>query len=160
MNHLRKWTTERSGNWRNVAQVRFLTASALPLLAWWHKQYQACQTSGTAIPHMFPWSLWQRCPYTVSQKTSHLWLAVTLTYVNGFWYFFGSNVTNKVSNQKTLYMPPQITGASPLPGKMGKHKICIFHSNAVLAHCRNSTSCLISSVFLTYASQWRCCMTF
>jgi len=25
--------------------------------------------------------------YTVSQKTSHLRLAITLTYVNGFWYF-------------------------------------------------------------------------
>jgi len=25
--------------------------------------------------------------YTVSQKTSHLWLAITLTNVNGFWYF-------------------------------------------------------------------------
>jgi len=28
------------------------------------------------------------CMYTVSQKkTSHLWLAITLTHVNGFWYF-------------------------------------------------------------------------
>jgi len=26
--------------------------------------------------------------YTVSQKTSHLWLAMTLTYVNEFWYFW------------------------------------------------------------------------
>jgi len=25
--------------------------------------------------------------YTVSQKTSHLWLAITLTCMNGFWYF-------------------------------------------------------------------------
>jgi len=25
--------------------------------------------------------------YTVSQKTSHLWLAITLTYVSGFWCF-------------------------------------------------------------------------
>jgi len=27
--------------------------------------------------------------YTVSQKTSHLWLAITLTvtHMNGFWYF-------------------------------------------------------------------------
>jgi len=41
--------------------------------------------------------------YTVSQKTSHLWLAITLTHMNGFWYFFGRNVTNKVGNQKMLY---------------------------------------------------------
>jgi len=25
--------------------------------------------------------------YTVSQKTSHCWLAITLTHINGFWYF-------------------------------------------------------------------------
>jgi len=29
----------------------------------------------------------------------------------------------------------------------GKHETCIFHSNAVLVHCLNSTSCLISSIF-------------
>jgi len=28
------------------------------------------------------------CNYTVSQKTSHRWLAITLTHVNGFWYFW------------------------------------------------------------------------
>ena len=41
--------------------------------------------------------------YTVSQKTSHLWLAITLTHTNGFLYFFGRNVTDKVGNEKTLY---------------------------------------------------------
>jgi len=25
--------------------------------------------------------------YTVCRKISHFWLAITLTYVNGFWYF-------------------------------------------------------------------------
>ena len=29
-------------------------------------------------------------------------------------------------------MPPQVTGASALPGKAGKHENHIFHSNAVL----------------------------
>jgi len=33
-------------------------------------------------------------------------------------------------------MPPQITCASALPDKTGKHKNCIFHSYAVLVHCR------------------------
>jgi len=41
--------------------------------------------------------------YTVSQKNVHLWLAITLTHVNGLWHFFGRNVTDKVSNRKTLY---------------------------------------------------------
>jgi len=25
--------------------------------------------------------------YTMSQKTSHLWLAITLMHMNGFWHF-------------------------------------------------------------------------
>ena len=37
------------------------------------------------------------------KKTSHLCLAITLTHMNGFWYIFGRNVTDKVGNQKTLY---------------------------------------------------------
>jgi len=51
------------------------------------------------------------------KKTSHLWLAITLTRVNGFWYFFGRNVMDKLSNQKTLH---ELTCASALPGKMEK----------------------------------------
>ena len=64
------------------------------------------------------------------KKTSHLWLAITLTHMNGFWYFFGRNVADNVGNQKTLYftMPPQIISASVLPGKTGKHENHIFHS--------------------------------
>ena len=68
--------------------------------------------------------------------------------------FFGRNVTDKVSNQKTLYC------ASALPGKTGKQENRIFHLNAVSVHCQNSTSrSLISSVFLTHDSYSRCCMT-
>ena len=54
--------------------------------------------------------------------------------MNGFWYFFGRNVTDKVSNQKTFTMPHQTTCASALPGKMGKCKnaccmscVCVQH---------------------------------
>jgi len=56
-------------------------------------------------------------------------------------------------------MPPQITCASALPGKTGKHENCVFHSNAVLVHCLNSNSCLIFSIFLTHNSYSHCCMT-
>jgi len=56
-------------------------------------------------------------------------------------------------------MPPQMC-ASALPGKTGKHENCFFHSNDVLVHCQNSTSCcLISSVFLIHDSYSCCCMT-
>jgi len=40
--------------------------------------------------------------YTMSQKMSHIWLAITLT-CEQILYFFSRNVTNKASNQKTLY---------------------------------------------------------
>jgi len=41
---------------------------------------------------------------TVSQKTSHLCFAITLTHVNRFWYFLAEmDITDKVSNQKMLY---------------------------------------------------------
>jgi len=35
------------------------------------------------------WSVWHRVRAfgIVSQKTSHFWLAITLTHVNGFWHF-------------------------------------------------------------------------
>jgi len=62
-------------------------------------------------------------------------------------------------SKRWFTMPPQITCASALPGKMGKHESCIFHSNAVLRHCLNPTSCLISSIFFTYESYSCCCMT-
>jgi len=98
--------------------------------------------------------------YTVSQKTFHIWFAITFTYANAFWYFFGRSVTHKVSNQRHFTIPPQVTCASALPGKTEKHKNRIFHSNAVSVHCQNSVSrSLISSVFLTHYSYSRCCMT-
>jgi len=41
--------------------------------------------------------------------------------------FFGGNVTDKVSNQKTLYYAtPQTTCASALPGETGNTKIAFF----------------------------------
>jgi len=43
--------------------------------------------------------------------------------------FFGRNVTDKVSNQRRITMPHQITCASALPGKMEKHE------NRILLKC-------------------------
>jgi len=64
--------------------------------------------------------------YTVSQKTSHLWFATTLTYVNAFWYFFGRNVTDKVSNQKTLYCATPNNLCFCTTWQNGEHKNRIF----------------------------------
>jgi len=92
-------------------------------------------------------------------KTSHLWFAISLTHVNGFWYFC-RNVTDKVSNQKVLYCVTSNNLCFCATWQYGETRKLDFHSNAVLVHCLNSTSCLISSVFLTHDSYSRCCMTF
>ena len=78
------------------------------------EQSSSVQTNGKLLTQktvaVYSHSIRTRCDqrfrphiYTVSQKTSHLWLAITLTHMNGFWYFFGRNVTDKIGNQKTLY---------------------------------------------------------
>ena len=91
--------------------------------------------------------------YTVSQKTSHIWLWHTWT---DFDIFFGRNATDKVASQKTLYNVISITCASAVTDKTGNTKIAF--PLALLVHCQNSTSpCLISSIFLThdsYAAVW------
>jgi len=59
------------------------------------------------------------------KKTSHLRLAITLTHMNGFFYIFGRNVTDKVGNQN-FTIRPQITCASAPPDKTRKHENHIF----------------------------------
>jgi len=62
--------------------------------------------------------------YTVSQKRPTFGLLqLWRTWMD--FDIFGRNVTDKVGNQK---MPPQITCASALPVKTGKHGNHIFHS--------------------------------
>jgi len=54
------------------------------------------------LPHVI--LIWQLVIYyTVSQKKSHLWPAIILTHMNGFWFFFWQKCYDKVGNQKTLY---------------------------------------------------------
>jgi len=48
--------------------------------------------------------------------------------------FLGRNVADKVGIKRRFTMPPQITCASALPAKTGKHENCVVHSNAVLVH--------------------------
>jgi len=62
-------------------------------------------------------------------KTSHRWIAITLTYMNGF-DIFGRNVTDKVGCQRHFTMPPQVTCASALPGETGNLEFVSFHLNA------------------------------
>jgi len=97
--------------------------------------------------------------YTMSQKTSHLWFAITLTHVKESLYFFCRNVIDKVCNQKTLYYATSINLCFCTTSQNKEMQKLHFSLNAALAHCLNSTSCLISSIFLTHDSYSCCCMT-
>ena len=72
-----------------------------------------------------------------------------MTHVNVFSYFFGRNVTDKVNSQKTLYYATSNDLCFCTTWQNRQTQKLHFHSNAVLLHCQNSTSCcLISSTFL------------
>jgi len=64
--------------------------------------------------------------YTVPQKTSHLWLAVTLAHVNGFWHFFGRNTSDKESNQNTFFCATSNNLCFWTTVQNGKHENHIF----------------------------------
>jgi len=98
---------------------------------WWGADSSLCSNVALLMPlfNFLRLTLFQLAYYTVSQKkTSHLWLAITLTHMNGFWYFLAEMLPMKWAMRRRFTMPPQITCASALPGKMGKHKNHIFHS--------------------------------
>ena len=61
------------------------------------------------------------------KKTSHLWLAITLTHMNGFWYVLAEMLPIKAIKRR-FTVPRQITCASALPDKTRKHENHIFHS--------------------------------
>ena len=64
--------------------------------------------------------------YTVSQKNVPPMVCYNFDIRECILIFFGGNVTDKVSSQNTFTMPPQMTCASALPGKRGKHENRIF----------------------------------
>jgi len=83
------------------------------------------------------------CTYTPClKKTSHLWLAVTFTHMNGFWYFLAEMLRIKSAIKRRFNMPPQATCASALPGKMRKHENHTFHSIG-LCYTHNAPVCYL-----------------
>ena len=67
--------------------------------------------------------------YTVSQKNVPPLTCYNLCTHSSTATIFGTNVAEKVSNQKVLF-PPQLTSASAIPGERGKSEIVSFHLNA------------------------------
>jgi len=87
--------------------------------------------------------------YTVSQKNVPPLACYNFDTCERILIFFGRNVTDKVSNQTTLYYATSNNLCFCTTWQNGKHKNCIFDSHAVLVHCLNSTSCcLIYSIIL------------
>jgi len=70
--------------------------------------------------------------YTVSQKTSYLWFAITLTHVNRL---LAEMLPIKSAIKRQFTMPPQLTCVSALPGKTETRKLQF--SLAVLVHCQS-----------------------
>jgi len=65
-----------------------------------------------------------RAIYTVSEKTTLFWLAITSTCMmhQPILIIFGTNVAKEVVSQMILYFPPHLISASALPGKTRKHE--------------------------------------
>ena len=78
------------------------------------------------------WRYWENI-YTVVSKNVPLLDSYNFETWERILIFFGRNVTDKVSNQRRITMPPQITCASAVPGKMEKHENRIF--TQMLYHC-------------------------
>jgi len=57
---------------------------------------------------------------------------------------FGTNVAEKVGNQKVFYFHTLLTSASALPGEMKKDKNSSHSLSAVRLHCKTSTSCWLN----------------
>jgi len=74
----------------------------LLLLSYW--KVKISLNLGTLV-RVLTETIWHELYYTVSQKTPHLWFAITMTYMIHEWILmlFGRNITNKVGTHETLY---------------------------------------------------------
>jgi len=64
----------------------------------------------------------KQCTYTVSQKTSHLWLAIIFTYTAQLRQF----LAQKVGNQNVLYFPTSPTKCFCTTWGNRKSRNCVF----------------------------------
>ena len=88
-------------------------------------------------------------------KTSNVWLAITMTHVDGFWYFWHKYYWYKVSNQKPLYYATSNNLCFCTTWQNGKtRKLHLFTQMPEL-----NQSLLDFFKLLTHDSYSRCCMT-
>jgi len=65
-------------------------------------------------------------PTLCLKKTTLLWLAITSTCINRFWYFLAGLLPRKWEVKWYFICPPHLTSAAALPGKTRKHENRIF----------------------------------
>jgi len=92
---------------------------------------------------------------TPSQKTSHLWLAITLTHMNGFWHFFDKNVTDKVGNKKMLYCVTSNNLCFCTTWQNGKTWISHFYSLSAVSRERCSSWTMLHTKCTSVLSSWK-----
>jgi len=71
--------------------------------------------------------------------------AITLTYVNASWYFLAEIVTDKASNQKTLYYATPNNLCFCTAWKTGKHKNRIFSLKCCISTLKKSRTDYLNS---------------
>jgi len=94
------------------------------------------QTATTDVP-------WRRyalsqCFYTVSEKTSHFWLAIILTHTIRLRECLAEVLPRKYEMRWCIVFPPHVSSGSALPCKTGNPEIASFHLNAVMLLCQRT----------------------
>ena len=97
----RMWINPSHFNWSGTTPL----ANFKFLIYYWWKRMCNIRNSWFQNVHRNIGLWWHKCNYTVSQKTSHLWLTITLAHTNGFWYFLFSVQRRKVWLTPTTTVP-------------------------------------------------------
>jgi len=91
---------------------------------------------------------WSNLSKSCLKNTSHLWLAITLTRVNGFRYF-DRNATDKVSSQQTLYYATSGELCFCTTWQNGKHEKLNFSLSVCIAKIQPVVVWVLQSFWVT-----------
>jgi len=78
--------------------------------------------------------------YTVSQKTSHIWLAITLTHMHRFWYCLAGMLPIKWAIKRLYTLPPHVLPTTYR--KTGNTKITFFTQMLYYSRALQQLDCI------------------
>ena len=84
------------------------------------------------------WSLMLVLCLHCAPKMSLLCLAITLTHMNRFYWFFAQVLLKKYAITTYFIFPHHLTNASALPGETGNPEMVSFHLNTCLFFTKNT----------------------